>query len=364
IQFTFLLTWKILQVHFQAEIQRSSESLGRPGRNEHLAHLEIAVLAIVFIMASLGNFCLILILWRKRKKLSKMYIFMLHLSLADLAVAFFQVLPQLIWDITDVFMGPDLLCRAIKYLQLVGMFASTYMIVVMTIDQCQAIYNPVVIFQKERSLWNASVGSSWLVALIFSLPQVFIFSKAEIAPGVFECWADFIQPWGPRAYVTWILVSIFFIPMSILMICQVKICRIIQINRNAEKHSKLEIRRQKQIMASEASRINIISEAMIKTVKMTVVTVIAYILCWSPFFMVWYPSTITEGGLFTIIMLLGNLNSCANPWIYMYFCRHIPFCENIQMCAINYFILWLNTSSFLLHFRDCFNTLYCDIFLP
>lgn len=30
-------------------------------------------------------------------------------------------------------------------------------------------------------------------------------------------------------------------------------------------------------------------------------------------------------------MLLGNLNSCANPWIYMYFCGQIPYCTNKQL---------------------------------
>jgi len=37
------------------------------------------------------------------------------------------------------------------------------------------------------------------------------------------------------------------------------------------------------------------------------------------------------GSAFTIIMLLGNLNSCTNPWIYMYFCGHIPYCTNKQL---------------------------------
>ncbi|KAG8007745.1 Isotocin receptor [Nibea albiflora] len=50
-----------------------------------------------------------------------MYYFMKHLSIADLVVAIFQVLPQLIWDITFRFYGPDLLCRLVKYLQVVDM---------------------------------------------------------------------------------------------------------------------------------------------------------------------------------------------------------------------------------------------------
>ncbi|MEE6480876.1 hypothetical protein FKM82_012690 [Ascaphus truei] len=312
-------------------ITNKSNVIGRSGRDEQLAHIEISVLGIIFLTASIGNITLILVLWSRRKKLSRMYVFMLHLSLADLIVAFFQVLPQLIWDITDVFIGPDPMCRIIKYLQLVGMFASTYMIVVMTVDRFQAICYPMVTFQKKRALWNSALCTSWCIALILSIPQVFIFSKTEIAPGIFECWAEFIQPWGSRTYVTWIFVAIFFIPVAILILCQIKICRTIQMNIYVKQHNDLELQDQQQNMTSRASSVNCISKAMIKTVKMTVVTVVAYVLCWTPFFIVqlwavWSPSGVTEGAVFTIIMLLGNLNSCANPWIYMYFCGNIPHC--------------------------------------
>ncbi|KAM8973731.1 isotocin receptor-like [Pelodytes ibericus] len=316
-----------------SELNVSSKSnlTGSYERDEQLAHIEITVLGVIFLSASVGNFTLILVLWNRRKKLSRMYVFMLHLSFADLVVAFFQVLPQLIWDITDVFIGPDPVCRIIKYLQLVGMFASTYMIVVMTVDRFQAICYPMVTFQKKRALWNAAICTSWSISLMLSIPQVFIFSKKEIAPGIFECWAVFIQPWGSRAYVTWIFVVIFFIPMAILIACQIQICRTIQMNIYVKQHNDLELGDKQQVVASRASSINCISKAMIKTVKMTVVTVFAYALCWTPFFIVqlwaaWSPSGVTEGAVFTIIMLLGNLNSCANPWIYMYFCGHIPHC--------------------------------------
>ncbi|KAM4676041.1 LOW QUALITY PROTEIN: isotocin receptor-like [Discoglossus pictus] len=319
---------------FQNNISNKSDFSGWSERDERLAYIEISVLGIIFMTASIGNFTLILVLWSRRKKLSRMYVFMLHLSFADLVVAFFQVLPQLIWDITDVFIGPDFVCRIIKYLQLVGMFASTYMIVVMTVDRFQAICYPMVTFQKKRALWNAAICTSWCISLIFSIPQVFIFSKTEIVPGIFECWAEFIQPWGSKAYVTWIFVAIFFIPVSILTVCQIKICKTIQMNIYVKQHNDLKLQEQPQTMTSRASSINCISKAMIKTVKMTVLTVVTYVLCWTPFFIVqlwaaWYPSVVTEGAVFTIIMLLGNLNSCANPWIYMYFCGHIPHCSKL-----------------------------------
>ncbi|XP_043977488.1 vasopressin V2 receptor-like [Gambusia affinis] len=161
---------------------------GDEPRDERLARLEIALLSIIFVAAGLLNSGLLLVLWKRRKQLSRMRVFVLHLCVADLVVAFFQVCPQLMWDITDRFVGPDILCRLVKYLQVVGMFASTYMIVVMTVDRHQAICNPMVTFQRRRARWNCPVCAAWCVSFVGSLPQVFIFSRVEVAPGVYDCW--------------------------------------------------------------------------------------------------------------------------------------------------------------------------------
>ncbi|XP_048355723.1 mesotocin receptor-like isoform X1 [Sphaerodactylus townsendi] len=305
----------------------------RQPRDEQLAQVEIAVLGVLFMTASIGNFILILVLWKRRMKLSRMYVFLLHLSIADLTVAFFLVLPQLFWKITDVFVGPDILCRTTSYLQLFSMFASTYMIVVMAMDRLQAVCYPMVPFQKKGALWNASICTSWLISLAFSIPQVFIFQKSEVSPGIFDCQADFIEPWGTKLYVTWISVAIFFLPAAILTICHVRICRAVQMNVSLKNYSQFQVTNQKQILPSQASNENCMSNAMIKTIKITVVIVVAYIVCWSPFFIAqlwtaWHPSDArTEGPVIAVLMLLGNLNSCVNPWIYMYFYGQIPHCS-------------------------------------
>lgn len=84
-----------------------------------------------------------------------------------------QVLPQLIWDITERFQGPDLLCRSIKYLQIVGMFASSYMIVAMTVDRHHAICCPLQAYRGgAMSRWNTPVMVAWGLALVLSIPQV------------------------------------------------------------------------------------------------------------------------------------------------------------------------------------------------
>ncbi|GAA6215760.1 vasopressin V2 receptor-like [Lates japonicus] len=296
-------------------------------RDESLARAEIALLSVIFVSAAILNTAVLLLLWRQRKQMSRMRVFVFHLCLADLVVAFFQVCPQLIWDITDRFAGPDLVCRLVKYLQVLGMFSSTYMIVVMTVDRYQAVCNPMVKFQRSRTRLNVPVCVAWGISLLGSLPQVFIFSQVEVAPGVLDCWAKFIQPWGLQTYITWTTLIIFVLPVTTILVCQVRICRAIQINLYQQKTQQrggvgLPL-------PSRASGVAGMSKARVKTLKMTVVIVLAYIVCWAPFFTVqlwsaWDAHAPKETATFTILMLLASLNSCANPCIYLLFSGQFP----------------------------------------
>ncbi|KAM4588572.1 vasopressin V2 receptor-like isoform 1-T2 [Odontesthes bonariensis] len=251
-------------------------------RDESLANVEIALLSAIFVSAAILNTALLLVLWRQRKQMSRMRVFVFHLCLADLVVAFFQVCPQLMWDITDRFVGPDLVCRLVKYLQVLGMFSSTYMIVVMTVDRYQAVCNPMVKFQRMHTRLNTPVCVAWGISLLGSLPQVFIFSQVEVAPGVFDCWAEFIQPWGLQTYITWTTLVIFILPVTTVLICQVRICRAIHINLYQKKQKQGDVG---VPLPSRASGV-VMSKARVKTLKMTVVIVMAYIVCWAPFFTV------------------------------------------------------------------------------
>lgn len=246
-------------------------------RDDGLARIEIALLSVIFLSSTTLNLGLLLVLLRRRSLMSRMRVFVSHLCLADLTVAFFQVCPQLLWDITDRFIGPDFLCRLVKYLQVVGMFASTYMLVVMTVDRYQAVCNPMGTLHKRRALWNLPVCMAWAVSLVGALPQIFIFSRVQVAPGVFDCWAQFAQPWGLQAYVTWTTLVIFALPIVTVIVCQVCIYRAVQVSLHMKTHRK---------DCTSASNVVALSKARIKTVKMTVVIVLVYVVCWAPFFTV------------------------------------------------------------------------------
>ncbi|XP_051805296.1 vasopressin V2 receptor-like isoform X1 [Acanthochromis polyacanthus] len=417
-------------------------------RDLGLARAEIAVLGLVLALTTLGNSFVLWVLLRRRKHNAPMHVFMVNLCIADLVVALFQVLPQLIWDITERFQGPDLLCRSIKYLQIVGMFASSYMIVAMTVDRHYAICCPLQAYRGgAMSRWNTPVMVAWGLALVLSVPQIFIFSRSEVAPGEFECWGHFAEPWGLKAYVTWMTVAVFLLPALIITICQIRIFR--------EIHNNIYLKSERMVMAelkkseilfrfhgfkkederarergrrasggggrggqllkgannsphnnthssqvgecydyvpaaiqynschsehvttttttattstthqqtpssldcqesySSSPRCSLdyapppppatpppsITKAMSKTVRMTLVIVLVYTICWSPFFIVqlwaaWDPNPPDQAGVaFTILMLLASLNSCTNPWIYTAFSSSVSReLQNLLRC--------------------------------
>ncbi|XP_073731386.1 vasopressin V2 receptor [Misgurnus anguillicaudatus] len=200
-------------------------------RNMDLARAEIGVLGLILALTTLGNSFVLWVLLRRRKHNAPMHLFMVNLCLADLVVGFFQVLPQLLWDITERFQGPDVLCRSVKYLQIVGMFASSFMIVAMTLDRHNAICCPLQAYKGGAvSRWNTTIIVAWGLAFLLSVPQVFIFSRSEITPGVFECWGHFAESWGLKAYVTWMTLAVFVLPTAIITVCQVRIFKEIHDN--------------------------------------------------------------------------------------------------------------------------------------
>ncbi|XP_066524033.1 arginine vasopressin receptor 1Ab [Hoplias malabaricus] len=329
------------------EATAAGNSTGDPfdpyGRNEDVARLEIGVLSATFLAAVTGNACVLLALRRANKKNSRVNLFIKHLSLADLVVAFFQVLPQLCWEVTFRFHGPDLLCRAVKHAQVLGMFASAYMLVMLTVDRYLAVCHPLETLRRRPARRaRATIAATWLCSALLSAPQYFIFSLSEVhaGSGVYDCWGHFIEPWGTRAYVTWIAAGIFLVPVLALALCYGLICRSIWRNvkgkacttgRGVGGGGKVAVGRGGLVGGARVSGASTISRAKLRTVKMTFVIVLAYVICWAPFFVVqmwsvwddefsWHDS---ENTAVTLSALLASLNSCCNPWIYMLFSGHL-----------------------------------------
>ncbi|KAG7161787.1 oxytocin receptor-like [Homarus americanus] len=326
-------------------------------RNSALAVVEIVVLVLIMVVAVIGNVFVLIALWRHSlfQPMSRCYLFMLHLSLADLLVALLNILPQLIWEITYRFRGSDLLCRLVKYAQVFVLYVSTYVLVFMAVDRARAVQG-----SGRGSLRAARlmVAGAWVLGLVLATPQTLLFAVREVEPGVLDCWVVF-ELVSERMYVTWFVVSVFLLPLAIIAVCYGYICWAVwhsagttsprsalrrrlcfgclrwQSSAPSERRMSMELQPISRVRGGSHHHhlphaitpvVDKVSAAKMKTVRMTLTIVFAFAICWAPFCIAQLltvynkPQDLsTMNPVAVVCMLLGSLNSCTNPWIYLYF---------------------------------------------
>ncbi|KAG7202750.1 hypothetical protein KM043_009921 [Ampulex compressa] len=300
-------------------------------RDEYLARWEIGLLTSILFVTLVGNSLVLFGLYVRRKysrrKLTRMYFFVMHLSIADLLTGLLNVLPQLAWDITFRFQGGMLLCKVVKFLQPLGPYLSSYVLTATAIDRYHAICHPLSYCRTTSKRSKVMVCISWVLAVVLCIPQLFIFSYQEVRPGVWDCWATFDLPYGQRAYVTCYSVTIFLLPFVVLVYTYTGIC--IGIWRSNKVSDAVDVKKgSKGVNFLQRSQSPFISKAMIKTVKQTIAVISLYVITSLPFiacelWATWDPqaasSPFLSSATFTILDLLNSLTSSVNPWIYLSF---------------------------------------------
>ncbi|XP_063977589.1 isotocin receptor-like isoform X1 [Diachasmimorpha longicaudata] len=305
-------------------------------RDEYLAVWEIVVLVVIFVITVIGNFLVLFALYLRRycgrrRKLTRMYFFIMHLSIADLMTGVLNVLPQLVWDITGGrFQGGAILCKIVKFGQPLGHYASTYILIAGAIDRYHAICYPFHYCRTTHRQAKVMVYVAWSISMALCIPQIFIFSYQQISPGIWDCWADFVPRYGQKAYVTWYSITVLLLPVSVLVYTYVSIC--VEIWKNTEITVFGQRGEVKRMDSRENNREPVISRARIKTVKQMITVVSLHVMTSAPFvgcqlWAAWDPdaakTSFYQGSAFTILTLLSSLTSCVNPWIYMGFNREL-----------------------------------------
>lgn len=308
---------------------------GLLNRDEYLAAVEIGIQSLILCVAFSSN-CLVFVVLRfscRCHKLSRMNMMIGHLAAADLFVVFFNVLPQLIWDVTGLFHGNDFLCRGVAYFQLVAMFASSYVLVATAVDRYNAICRPLLSHTWSAARSRTLVLVAWAVALVFASPQTVVFAYREVGmnSGLFSCLAFFDPPWTLTLYVSWTATAIYFLPSIILFLAYVQISRavwrsvccqerasVVSMTTFTTTRTGSSKRESSRYLGSASSRrespdprergrkrgrrvlslplqkletvvaprsnVKVISKAKMRTIKLSISVNLSYVICWGPFF--------------------------------------------------------------------------------
>uniref|UniRef100_A0A8C8RZE1 Leukotriene B4 receptor n=1 Tax=Pelusios castaneus TaxID=367368 RepID=A0A8C8RZE1_9SAUR len=137
------------------------------------AKLGLAVLSLAFILGFPGNvFVVWSALWRVHKR-TVTCLLILHLALADCAVLltapfFLRLLSAGKWEF-----GP-VVCQLCHYVCGVSMYASIFLITLMSLDRCLAVTKPFI-SQKIRTklVVRSLVLAIWIISFLLAVPVIF-----------------------------------------------------------------------------------------------------------------------------------------------------------------------------------------------
>ncbi|XP_055344420.1 gonadotropin-releasing hormone receptor-like [Paramacrobiotus metropolitanus] len=312
--------------------------------DERQRWIQISILFILGILAFVLNIYVIVTLARKRYhsvRFSNIDLLILHLGIADILVAGFCVLADAGWKITYQWLAGDFMCRAVKYMQMFSLYASTNIIVVISLDRCFAIVNPMPRIDQHLLVKRMTMAA-WIVAGLCSIPQVFVFGvmKApfETDTGEFyQCVTHgaYTAKWQETTYVVFTFCVIFALPLLIIIISYVLIFGILHKESHkrstdidgpySEGHQKVIIART-QSDTSGVSRLreHTMKKAKTKTLWISVLVISAFVICWAPYHLAMilflsmekHIDNVDDYKMFQHIFFFGMSNSVANPFIY------------------------------------------------
>ena len=289
----------------------------------------IVTLAVIMTFTLLGNVIIISVLTcsRYRKITSRVNIFIVNLAIADLTVLVFTMTTEILFVVFEHrWLLGGALCKLLLYLQIVTLAATTFMLTAMSYDRYLALCQPMRIKGSFKQHALRLIAASWLLALLLATPQLFIFQQVRVGiypdgEVIYACASRGYTAWWQRKlYFSFLACYILVLPSAIISYCYLNVVRAVWRHDRrivADKDGN-SLRRERSSKAA-------IPKAKVRTIKMTLCIICAFIMCWTPYFAVhllhiWseYTYKMAER-VYVLVETVALLNSAINPVLYGFF---------------------------------------------
>ncbi|XP_036967611.1 cholecystokinin receptor type A isoform X1 [Acanthopagrus latus] len=327
--------------------------------------VRIVLYSLIFLLSVLGNSLIIAVLVRNRRMRTVTNLFLLSLSVSDLMVSLvcipFTLIPNLMRD----FIFGTVICKLVMYFMGVSVSVSTFNLVAISLERYSAICNPLTSRTWQTKSHAAKViTATWVASFILMLPYPISstlkpFTRRNNSTG-HMCrlmWPNDViqQSW----YVS-LLLLLFLIPGIIMMtaygLISLELYRGIKFELSSRKSSRdrqsstgsikpgdsdgcyMQPSKRKSItgnstnssvkatvarVCSSSSTANLMAKK--RVIRMLLVIVFLFFLCWTPVFVVnaWQAfdrrsAYRLTGAPISFIHLLSYTSACVNPIIYCF----------------------------------------------
>nr|XP_050863696.1 adipokinetic hormone/corazonin-related peptide receptor variant I isoform X2 [Vespula vulgaris] len=278
--------------------------------------VSIVTYSVLMGISAIGNITvLFLILRRRRSSKSRIYTMLMHLAIADLLVTFLMMPLEIGWSITVSWKAGDAMCRIMAFFRVFGLYLSSFILVCISMDRYYAVIKPLQLLHVDKR-GKIMLTIAWLASIFCSMPQMMVF-HLEAHPNITwysQCITLNVFPTYTHelTYSLFGMLMMYCLPLVVIIYTYTSI--LLEICRRSKESVEDRIRR---------SSLAFFSRARIRTLKMTIIIVAVFFICWTPYYVMslWYWIDKTSArkvdqriqkGLF----FFACTNSCMNPIVY------------------------------------------------
>ncbi|XP_041980495.1 gonadotropin-releasing hormone receptor [Aricia agestis] len=288
-----------------------------------------SILFLMAIISFIGNFATMISVRRGKRSRRRarpswtaIYSLIFQLSIADLLVTIFCLAGEAAWSFTVQWYAGNVACKLFKFAQMFSLYLSTFILVLIGVDRWLAVKYPM------KSMATATrngrmVIIAWILSLLLSLPQTIVFrvARGPFYEEFYQCVTHgfYTEQWQEQAYTSLSLVFMFLLPLLVLVCTYVSTVRTIS---ESKKVFQPEVTKNEKYITPDVNRRRLIDRAKMKSLRMSVVIVTAFIIWWTPYYVMMIILTflnpdrnLTED-LLSGIFFFGMSNSLVNPVIY------------------------------------------------
>ncbi|XP_022792954.1 gastrin/cholecystokinin type B receptor-like [Stylophora pistillata] len=284
----------------------------------------IVLYVAIFTVALFGNSIGLYVVCFKTTSKKIHNLLIKNLAIADLLMTL-TIMP---YSVLFMFLEPNqwiggtlgtVTCKIFFYIIPVSIAASVTTMVIISLDRFWAIYFPLnqAVFHKHKTI----TAAIWLISLIFTTPYLILYKVFKVGED-FYCAQDW--PWADNPIENYLAVRTFHVvlfflfyplPLAIITVLNTIIGRRLWFHRipgsiSSSPRTPVELSRR-------------------KVVKMLVVIVLAFALCWLPTHVMHYLMFFKQAKIPTLtanlLYWVSHANSAINPLLYIVFNRAFRF---------------------------------------
>lgn len=144
------------------------------------------ILSVCFLVGTPGNLLVMWTIMSHVKHRCHTLLLIMHLAVADMLVV--VTLPLWIYSLARSWVFGEAMCKAMVYIIYACMYASIFLITIMSVERYLAVRYPFkMLHWKNSNAMNLILAGSWTLALLLGLPTIWTRFVDETMDGVQQC---------------------------------------------------------------------------------------------------------------------------------------------------------------------------------